>query len=93
MSVNTVSEQIKGFIMSHFALTRSRNLGNDDLLLKNGILDSLGVLEMVTYLEQEFNIRVTDEELVPENFQTIECITAFIQKKSNANSGDLPSQL
>ena len=87
---NTVSEQIKGFIVSHFALTRTRNLGDDDPLLESGIIDSLGVLDLVTYLEQEFNIRVFDDELVPENFQSINCLAAFIQKKSNGISGELP---
>jgi acyl carrier protein len=85
MQVNAVSEQIKSFIVQHFPLARSRQLRHDDPLLENGILDSLGVLELVTYLEEEFNISLSDEELVPENFQTIACLTAFVQKKGKAN--------
>jgi len=82
MQTNPVSEQIKHFIVQHFPLARQRQLDNDDLLLENGILDSLGVLELVTYLEQEFKISIADEELVPEHFQTVKCLTALIQQKN-----------
>jgi len=85
METNIVSMQLKSFIVKHFPLARNRNLSDEDLLLENGILDSLGVLELVTYLEQEFKISVADEDLVPENFQTIARLTAFVREKSLGN--------
>jgi acyl carrier protein len=90
LSMQVINEQVKDFIIKHFPLARNRNLHNDDPLLENGILDSLGVLDLVTYLEKEFGISISDEDLVPENFQTIGHIAAFVQGKSKANSGQLP---
>lgn len=80
-----VSEQIRNFILKHFPLARNRNISDADPLLENGILDSLGVLELVTYLEKEFNITLSDEDLVPNNFQNISCIATLVQKKSHGN--------
>jgi len=82
MQTSTVGEQITDFIVARFPLARKRGVKRDDQLLENGILDSLGVLELVTYLEETFEIAVADEDLMPENFQTIERLTAFVQEKA-----------
>jgi acyl carrier protein len=87
MQVRPVSEQIRGFVIKHFPLAHKRNIRNDDPLLISGIIDSLGVLEIISYLEKEFKISVADEELVPENFHTIESIAAFVQQKHHSNLG------
>lgn len=84
MQVDTVHEQITGFITSHFPLARNRKIKSDDQILEKGILDSLGVLELVSYIEREFDINISDEDLVPEHFQTIKHITTFIQMKKNS---------
>ncbi len=81
---NVVRERIKGFILEKFPLARKQGLKNGDKLLEGGILDSLGVLDLVSFVEQEFSIRVCDEELVPENFQTIDQLAAFVQAKKRA---------
>ncbi len=77
-----VSERIRGFILEKFPLARKQGLKSSDKLLEGGILDSLGVLDLVGFVEQEFAIQVSDEELVPDNFQTIEQLAAFVQAKS-----------
>jgi acyl carrier protein len=82
MQSNAVHEQIKKFITNHFPLARNRDIRNDDRLLENGILDSLGVLDLVAYIEEEFKITVADEDLVPEHFQTIADLTVFVLEKS-----------
>jgi acyl carrier protein len=82
MHNNSVKDRIKKFIIEHFPLARAKALGEDDHLLANGIMDSLGVLEVVTYLEAEFGFNVSDDELIPEHFQTIGCLTAFVLEKS-----------
>jgi acyl carrier protein len=91
MSTSVIREHIQNFIIEHFPIARQRHLSDNSPLLENGILDSLGVLELVTYLEQEFKISVADEELVPENFQTIMCVTAFVEKKSDNSPGYTPT--
>ena len=86
---NNFRERIKGFILEKFPLARKHGLNNSDKLLESGILDSLGILDLVNFVEQEFAIHVSDEELVAENFQTVEHLTAFIQRKSNTNSAQV----
>jgi acyl carrier protein len=56
-------------------------LGESDSLLENGLIDSLGMLELVKTLENRFQIRVADDELSPENFDSIEALTAYLRRK------------
>jgi acyl carrier protein len=86
---NAVSEQIRGFILEKFPLARKQGLKSGDKLLEGGILDSLGVLDLVSFVEQEFAIQISDDELVPDNFQTIEQLAAFVQAKSGCESPPL----
>jgi acyl carrier protein len=76
-----ISDSIRTFVLSKFPLARKRELQDGDLLLESGILDSMGVLEIVHFIEQEFGILVVDDELVPENFQSIQQLTEFVNKK------------
>ncbi len=82
MQPDTISLQIKAFIEKQFPIARTRAIGPELHLLENGIVDSLGVLDLVTFLESEFQIVVADEELVPENFQSVRCLTAFVESKT-----------
>ena len=86
MQDNTVSTYIKDFIWEHFPLARKRKIIDTDPLLESGILDSLGILEVVTFLEHEFHIILNDDDLMPENFQSIECIAAFVQRRYHDSS-------
>jgi acyl carrier protein len=54
-----------------------------DALLETGIIDSVGVLDVVGFLEKEFKVAVDDEDLIPDNFQNIERIAIYIQKRLN----------
>lgn len=84
VQVDTVSEKIKSFILKNFPLARNRRIHNNDRLLESGIVDSLGVLNLVSYVEQEFHISVSDDDLVPDNFQTIGHLTEFVRGKRNS---------
>jgi len=81
MSGDVIQGQLKSFITKQFPLARKRNLGIDDRLLGEGIIDSLGVLDIVGYLETEFRISIADDDLTPENFETIGRLTAFVERK------------
>lgn len=83
---NHLSAQIREFILEKFPLARKQHLKDTDALLETGILDSLGVLDLVSFIEQKFSVGMSDEELVPENFQTIERIAAFVASKTNRGS-------
>lgn len=78
-----ISVSMKQFIIEHFPLARRKELTDADHLIESGVIDSMGVLDLVAFIESEFNVRVEDEDLTPENFQSIARITLFIQGKRN----------
>ena len=74
-----VSTELEAFIVEEVALGRElAAIAPDDDLLSGGILDSLGVTQLVTFLEDRFGIRITDDELTPANFRTLAAIEAFV---------------
>jgi acyl carrier protein len=77
-----VSKQIRDFIVENFLFGDSSNgLRDTDSLLEKGIIDSTGVLELVSYLEETYGFKVEDEELIPENLDSIANVTEFILRK------------
>ena len=60
-----------------------KNIGRGDDLIESGIIDSLGILKLLEFLESKFSIHISDEELIPENFESIESIESFISRKKN----------
>ena len=80
-----VERQIRGFIIENFLFGESENgLKDGDSLLEQGVIDSTGVLELVSFVEQTFDIKVEDEELIPENLDSIIYIVDFIMRKQDA---------
>jgi len=83
VQVDTIVARIRGFLIEKFPLAKKRNLQNNDSLIDSGIVDSLGILDLVTFLESEFGLQVSDEDLLPENFQSVECIAALVRTKTS----------
>jgi acyl carrier protein len=83
----TITEQLTEFITATFPLARKRRLAPHDHLLESGIVDSLGVLNLVGFVERQFQVAVTDDDLVPENFQSIDHLTAFVRRKRGEGAG------
>jgi acyl carrier protein len=79
MESDNIRNKIRSFINGRFPLAKNTN--DDHGLLDNGILDSLGILEVVTFLEREFGLAIADEELLPENFESVATLTMFVQNK------------
>ena len=78
--------RIHDWVMATFPLARKRQLANDDSLLESGIVDSLGTLEVVQYLEREFGIHVEDDEMLADHFDSVDAIAEFaIAKRSSMN--------
>lgn len=82
MPQSHVKIRIRQFITTNFPLARQQiNLTDTESLFTSGIVDSLGVLDLVTFIEDEFGVIVADEDLLAENFETIEHMEAFVQAK------------
>ena len=78
-----IQKCIKIFIYEQFPISRSLELSVTDNLFSAGVVDSLGILDLVTFLENEFQVVVTDDELTPENFETIEGMGRFLEQKKS----------
>jgi acyl carrier protein len=74
--------EICQFIADRFLFGEDKKLGDDDSLLEAGIIDSTGILELINHLEERYGIKVDDDELVPENLDTIASICIFLGKKT-----------
>ncbi len=82
--LNATKEKIKIFIIENFLFGSEDGLKDETSFLEEGIIDSTGILELVTYLEEEYSITIEDEELVPENLDSINNVTAFLERKTAA---------
>lgn len=79
-----MKEEIRKFVVSQFLFGEDGDLVDDASLLELGVVDSTGVLELVSHLEKTYGIKVADEELVPENLDSINGIVAYLQRKQAA---------
>ena len=77
---------VKDFVLENFLFGDNGQLTEDTSFLESGIVDSIGVLELVTFLESTFEISIEDDELVPENLDNLKSITQFLELKLNHNS-------
>ena len=80
--MSEVLVKVRGFIFENFMFDGEESaLKNDGSFLDQGIIDSTGVLELVDWIEDEFGFQVDDVELVPENLDSVNQLSAFIKKK------------
>jgi acyl carrier protein len=87
MSLNTtttdLAADVRAYIVERFLFGQGgESLSSDDSFLESGIVDSTGILEVVMFLEQRFGVKVADDELVPDNLDSINKIAAFVERKS-----------
>jgi acyl carrier protein len=75
--------EIRDFIVGTFLFGQGGDQINDrDSLLDKGVIDSTGVLELVNFVGEKYGIRVSDDELIADNFDSIDKLAAFVQRKS-----------
>ena len=78
----SIEQEIRQFIIDNFLFGEPEpQLSNDDSLLDQGIIDSMGVLELVTFLEDKYEIEIPDDELVPTNLDSVNRMIEFVQWK------------
>jgi len=79
--MSETANKIRKFVIGRFPLAQRGGLDDAQNLLQSGIVDSLGILELVNYLAEEFDIVVSDDELLPENFSSIRSLAGFVERK------------
>jgi acyl carrier protein len=75
-----IMRDIQEFLVTELAAERE-SFAPDENLLAQGIIDSMGILSLVSFLESRFGIKATDEELVPENFETLQALASYVERK------------
>ncbi len=80
-----IKQKIAEYVRDTFLKGRTeRALHDDDSLMDNELLDSTGVLELVLFIEQTFDVRVEDEEIVPDNLDSVNSLVRFVRRKLGA---------
>ena len=79
---DTVEARVRSFILTNFMVApEDSRFSDSDSLLSLGIIDSMGVLEVSTFLQKEFGVDAEPSEISPENFDSIAAIAAFVARK------------
>lgn len=76
-----VRERILAFVRARFPAAANIRLDDGTSLLDSGVIDSLGVLDIVSFLEESFGVKVEDEELTPQNFESVGALARFVAAK------------
>jgi len=77
-----MKNEIREFIIENFLFGEASDMVNDDeSLMETGTIDSTGILEIIEFLEERYDVKIEDSELLPENLDTVSAITRFIDGK------------
>ena len=88
--MQTIEQDLRQFILENFLFGQKKiRLSADDSLTEQGIIDSTGVLELVSFLEQKFSIQVHDRELVRANLDTLRGLTSFVERKLESKTSSV----
>ena len=90
--MESIAQQVRQFIVDNLLFGQGGDrLSNDDSFLANGLVDSMGILSLVTFVQETFAIFIADEEIVPENWDSISRIAAFVASKQSASKATEPA--
>jgi len=82
-----IEQEIKTYILENYLFTDDDSqLSSADSFLEKGILDSTGILEVIYFIEEEYGLKVEDEEMIPENLDSVEYLVAFVKRKQDINA-------
>lgn len=82
-STQAIEQKLRSFILENYLFTDDQSaLKNTDSFLTMGIIDSTGIMEVIFFIEENFGIKVADEEMVPENLDSIANLVAFVGRKT-----------
>jgi acyl carrier protein len=84
----TIKEVVRQFIVSTFLFGCDNGFGDGASLYGTGVIDSTGMLELITFIEHTFHVKVADKDLVPENFDTLANIAGFLEGKGDIKNQD-----
>lgn len=80
-SISDIKQRVRAFMISNFYVPNPDQLGDQASLLDQGVIDSTGVLEVIAFIEENFGVTVEEDEMLPDNLDSIERIAAFVARK------------
>jgi acyl carrier protein len=86
MTNNNHLTEIRDFVVNNFLFGNAGDVKDDTSFLEHNVLDSTGILELVTFLESRYQIKVQDREMLPENLDSIERVSSFVAGKLAART-------
>ena len=84
--MDELATQLRKYIDENFLFGVDAEYSDGDSFMENGIIDSTGVLELIAYLESSFGFKVRDEDLVPENLDSISGLVQFVGRKQESRA-------
>jgi acyl carrier protein len=84
MEAEHIQGELKTFIVEQYLFGKDVALDDHDSFMEHGLLDSTGILELVAFVENTYGLRLEDDELLPENLDSIAAVTAFVVRKRAA---------
>ena len=82
MTEDIIKEKLNQYVLNAVYVEKEK-IRNDSLLFREGYLDSMGFILLITFLEEKFKIRINDNDLIEENFESIDTITSYLLRKLN----------
>ena len=83
--------KVRDYILENYLFTDDQSeLDNGDSLLDRGVIDSTGIMEVILFLEEEFGVSVEDDEMVPENLDSVDNLVKFIKAKQGTSGAKAP---
>jgi acyl carrier protein len=77
-----IMTDLEKFLLDEIAVdVGKKSLAPDEDLLSQGIIDSLGIMKLVAFLEKNFKVKIDNDDIIPENFQNLNALKTFVEKK------------
>lgn len=89
--MHQIEHEVRGFIHENFILEHDE-LASDASLTQNGVLDSMGVLELIMFLEQRFGLQIPDDHALPENLDSVERIVRYVSTRLTSSGPEAPQE-
>lgn len=82
---DALRDQVRAFVLENYLFTSDASaLGLEDSLLGRGIVDSTGMLEIIFFIEEQLGVKVKDDEMIPDNLDSVSKIASFVESKRRA---------
>ena len=85
--MDMLRQQLRSFIVEHFLFGEDTGMTDDSSMLDEGVLDSTGVMELVSHLESTYGFDVAGTEVIPENLDSIDNLVKFVERKQSSGPG------